>query len=440
MSDWLRGRGPFESRNPRLFVAFRTLYHARAYYPVFAILFLDMGLSGKQFLVLNAVWAASILLLEVPSGALADTLGRKKLLILGAATMVLEMSLLLMAPLIAGGSWLFAICLANRVCSGLSEAAVSGADEAMAYEALPEDGRTEAWDRVLVSAMRWRSGGFLVAMTVGGLMYDPSWWNKLMPQSLELTLSTEMAHRLPVVMVLLQSVACLWIALRFEEVREPSAVSVFDRCREATRLTWNTTRMAVTTRAIGLVLLGGMLIDAVARNMATLNSLYYRLIGLPEWAFGLIGSAIAVCNWFVPGIAAWINRRCTTMGSLLLGGVAALLGLTMLLPAHIGLGIAAVMVMMMLLGYVNFTVGRFLHQQASSQQRATLLSVKGMGFNLGYGLYTLLFAALLLGMRAETETGRLHQALGWQVWGFGGLLAGYALVVLWNRRRRGLPS
>ena len=432
MREWLRGEGPFEMRNPRLFVAFSALYHARAYYPVFAILFLDLGLSDKQFFVLNAVWAASILLLEVPSGALADVLGRRRLLIFGAATMVIEMGLLLFAPR-DGGTWLFVICLLNRFMSGLSEAAASGADEAIAYEAIKEEGRAKAWDVVLVNAMRWRSGAFLVAMTLGGLMYDPSWWNAWAPESLHL--SVDIARRLPVAMVLMQGLACLWIAFRFEEVREPSSVGVMDRLREATRLTLATARKAVSTRAIAVVLVGGMLLDAIARNQATLNSMYYRLLSLPEWTFGFFGSVIAVCNWFVPGIAAWINRRCSTVGSLLWGACVALMAGVMLVPAWVWIGLPAVMLMMMLMGYANFTVGRFLHSQAGSHQRATMLSIKSMGFNLAYGLYTLSFAGLVSVMRGAGELERLHHALGWQVAGFAGLLIGYFVITRIFRSR-----
>ena len=425
MLEWLRGTGPFEKRNPRLFVAFTALYHARAYYPVFAILFTDMGLSLEQFVVLNVVWAASILLFEVPSGALADTLGRRRILIFAAATMVIEMGLLLLAPR-DGGTWLFVVCLINRMMSGLSEAASSGSDEAIAYDALKEEGREQAWDVVLVNAMRWRSGAFLVAMTLGGLMYDPTWWNRIAPEGFGLSLAV--AHRLPVALVLLQGLACLWIAIRLEEVREPSSVGVMDRIREATRLTLATAKMAVTTRAIAVVLLGGILLDAVARNQATLNSMVYRLLSLPEWCFGLIGSSIAICNWFVPSIARAINQRFSTIGSLMLGGGVGLLALIMLVPAWVWLGVPAVMLLMMLLGYVNFTVGRYLHQQAGSHQRATLLSVKGMGFNLGYGLYTGLFSLLVASMHAAEEMDRFHQALGWQVVGFAVLLLGYFVI------------
>ena len=438
MLEWLRGKGPFEARNPRLFVAFSSLYHARAYYPVFAILFTDLGLSLEQFVVLNVVWAASILLLEVPSGALADTFGRKRLLIFGAATMVIEMALLLAASFVGGGSWLFAICLVNRFMSGLSEAAASGADEAIAYDAIPKEGREKAWDVVLINAMRWRSGAFLVAMTLGGLMYDPSWWNRMVPE--ELQLSTALAHRLPVAVVLLQGMACLWIACSFHEARKPSTVGLMDRLRESTLLTLNTARMAVTTRLIAVVLLGGMLLDAVARNQATLNSMVYRLLSMPEWLYGLIGSAISICNWFVPSIAAKVNRRFSTIGSLLMGGLFALLALLMLIPAWIWLGIPAVMMLMMLLGYINFTVGRFLHSQASSEQRATMLSVKGMAFNLSYGFYTGMFSLLVACMNGAGEMERFHQALGWQVMAFTGLLLGYFSITCIVRRGRQEPT
>ena len=154
--------GPFQGRNARLFVLFTTLYNARAYSPVLAVLFTDLGLSLEQYLLLNAVWAAAIFLFEVPSGALADTLGRKRLLVFSACLMVLEMSVLLFVPK-NGDMLLFALCLLNRFLSGTSEAAASGADEAIVYESLPEENRESAWDQVMATAMRWRSAAYRLA-------------------------------------------------------------------------------------------------------------------------------------------------------------------------------------------------------------------------------------------------------------------------------------
>ena len=85
-------------QNLRLFICFRMLFNARFYYPVYALLFLEHGLSWEDFGILNGIWAITIILLEVPSGALADTLGRKKLLVLAAICMIVEMLALLFAP------------------------------------------------------------------------------------------------------------------------------------------------------------------------------------------------------------------------------------------------------------------------------------------------------------------------------------------------------
>ena len=109
------------------------------YYPVYALLFLEHGLSWEDFGILNGIWALTIILLEVPSGALADTLGRKKLLILGAICMVVEMLALLFSPM-NGSEYVFLLFALNRIVSGLAEAAVSGADEALAYDSLKEAG------------------------------------------------------------------------------------------------------------------------------------------------------------------------------------------------------------------------------------------------------------------------------------------------------------
>lgn len=427
----IRRTGPFAHRNPRLFVWFTTLYNARAYYPVLAIFFTDLGLTLDQYMMLNAAWAASIFLLEVPSGALADTIGRKRLLVFSSTLMVVEMGVLLVAPK-DGGWWLFALCLLNRILSGTSEAAASGADEAIAYDALPEEGRSAAWDEVLATAMRLRAVGFLIAMTLGGLMYDPSWWNRLAP---DFAIAVETAHRLPVALVFLQALACVYLTIRMRETHAPAEGGRGAACRRALQLTLKTARMAFTTRVIALVLIGGVLIDAFARNFATLVSVYYRQVGMPEWSFGFVGATIAVCNWFVPGIAARVNQRFGTFGALAMGGVGVGIGLFALVPAWPWVGLLPVFLLMSLLGFTGFTIGRHLHAHAKTEERATLLSVKGLVFNLGFGSVSLGFSAVLAGLGRD-KPGVFSQALLLQACVFVILLAAF----LWFTRREARAS
>jgi predicted MFS family arabinose efflux permease len=390
----IRREGAFAHGNTRLFVWFSMLYNARAYYPVLAILFIDLGLTLDQYMLLNAVWAATIFVLEVPSGALADTIGRKRLLVFSSVLMVLEMGVLLVAPK-DGGGWLLACCLINRLLSGASEAAASGADEAIAYESLPELGRAAAWDEVLATGMRLRAAGFLVAMALGGLLYDPSWWNRWRP---EWALTAETAHRLPVALVFLQALTCVFLTSRMQETHTSPSTHGLQACRDACRITLQTAHMACTTRGIALVLLGGVWIDSFARNLATVVSVYYRLVAIPEWSFGLVGAAIAVGNWLVPGIAARVNQRMGTVGALSVGGLGAGIALFALVPAWPWFGLLPVLLLMCLLGFTGYTVGRYLHAHARAEQRATLLSVKGLVFHLGFGATSLGFSALLTGL------------------------------------------
>ena len=429
MSSLIKRSGAFEHRNPRLFVLFTTLYNARAYYPILAIFFTDLGLTLDQYVLLNFAWAASIFLLEVPSGAFADTLGRKKLLVLSAALMVIEMGLLLFAPK-GGGALLFGLCLVNRILSGASEAAASGADEAIAYDALPEENRDSLWDDILSTAMRWRAGGFLVAMTLGGLLYDPSWLTKVGLTAIPI----DLAHRLPMALVFLQALVCLGLALRLEEVTEPHIGDSLSRCRKAFRLTLGTARHVFTTKRIAIVLVGGLLIDAVTRNFATINSEYYRLIDIPAWAFGFIGSLVAVGNWFVPGIAKRLNHRLSPLGVLGIAAVGTIASLFLLAPAWPWFGLIPSIVVMTLLGFVSFTLSKFLHAEASSDQRATMLSVKGLAFNLGYGGYSLAFSFLLAKLRDSSE-GALQSALWWQAAAMTAILIPYFLWARWTSKK-----
>ncbi len=408
MLSLFRRTGPFAHRNARLYVFFTVLYNARAYYPVLAVFFVDLGLTLERFVFLNLMWALAIFALEVPSGALADTIGRKKLLVFSAVVMVIEMAILLLAPK-DGGALLFGLCILNRLLSGSSEAAASGADEAIAYESLPEEGREAAWDEVMGTAMRWRSAGFLIAMALGGLLYDPSWLQKL-----GVTIPMEVAHRLPVAVVLVQALACVAITLRLEETPH-SSDGLGDRCASAFRLTMRTAKKAFTTRSIAVVILGGLLIDSVARNFATVTSEYYRLIGIPEWAFGFIGAATGVTSFFVPGIARALNARFSPLGVLGITAVLAIAALSLLASAWPWFGLLPAMLLMTMLGLVGFTVSRHLHGSAESSQRATLLSVKGLAFNLGYGTFSLGFSLLLARMRETAGDDAFRAALLWQL-------------------------
>src|SRR6266853_2858214 len=138
--------------NWRRFVLFRVLFNSRFYYPVLAVLFLDLGLSATEYTLLNFAWALAIVAVALPAGVLADRIGRRPLVVAAAASMVVEMILLGVAPR-QGGTMLFLCCLANRLLSGAAEGMASGADEAVVFDSLAERAREREWPLVLEQVM-----------------------------------------------------------------------------------------------------------------------------------------------------------------------------------------------------------------------------------------------------------------------------------------------
>src|ERR1700678_1944643 len=85
-------------RNWRRFVLFRVLFNSRFYYPVLAVLFLDLGVSATQYTLLNFAWALAIVFTDLPAGVLADRIGRKPLLVTAAVFFVLGSGVVGLGP------------------------------------------------------------------------------------------------------------------------------------------------------------------------------------------------------------------------------------------------------------------------------------------------------------------------------------------------------
>jgi hypothetical protein len=112
------------------------------------------------------------------------------------------------------------------------------------------------------------------------------------------------------------------------------------------------------------------------------------------------------------------------------------LGLAGLVPAWPWFGVVPAMLLMTLLGVVGFTVSRHLHASAESSQRATLLSVKGLAFNLGYGAFSLGFSLLLARLRETQGDEAFRAALLWQLPVFAVGIVGF-FAWAWRGRRAG---
>jgi MFS family permease len=401
-----------------------------------------------QFAVLNAVWAATIVMAEVPSGALADVVGRRRLLRFAALSMLVEMAILCFAPR-GHVTLLFGFFLVNRVLSGLAEAAASGADEAIAYDALQAAGLEGQWGRVLDVQMRLQSMMFIFTMTVGAAVYDPALmtfvakvlgWGHPFSQGETL--------RFPLYLTLVMALLTLAAAWGLDEVcphpgangdcRETAGGSAL----EAFRLTFDTGRWILKAPFVLAVICFGMLFDSILRMVVTLASQYYRMVALPESTFGILGSAMALAGVFIPRLALRIAERRSPAFCLATTAATALAGLTGMAFFWPYVGLAPALVAFSAMYLTGFYVSYFVNQKAPSARRATVLSFKGLAYNLAYGFIGVVYAAVL----EVKKAGVAHADLAAQAvenivfkdtffWFPVSLAAGLALAAMAFRRR-----
>lgn len=403
-------KSPFELLNVRLFIAFRATFNTRFYYPVFAILFLDFGLTLEQFAMFNAAWAATIVLLEVPSGAWADIYGRKSLLVLAGALMVAEMVLLCFAPR-NGGAVLFTMFLCNRILSGTAEAAASGADEALAYDTLKKEGMEKEWPLVLERQIRVRSMASIAAMSLGAAVYDPALMQRVAGWiGLNMQLPREMTLRLPLFLTMIMALWTLSIALRMREKdgtvedRYSTEKRGLGSAIDALRLTLGAGHWILYTPFALVIILAGLLFDSLLRIIITLSSQYYMIIHLPVATFGLITSLMSAAGLFIPGLSRLLVQRYSPAFNLGVMGLITFLGLTGLVFVFPIAGIIPMIFVISVLFMNGFFVSHYLNRITGSNQRATVLSFKGLSFNLAYGLMGLLYS-LLLSLLRQQRTG-----------------------------------
>ena len=396
------------SRNPRLFILFRIFLNSRFYYPVYALMFLHFGLNQEQFADLNFAWALAIVLLEVPSGALADQFGRRTLVIAAAILMIIEMLIMLLMPVVDPANFvgdaaglnqavwiLFSVFLVNRVISGAAEAAASGADEALAYDSLPEENRDHHWSVLTTRLMKWQSVAFIVVTLIGAAVYDPRFFNKAvswMGFTREFTQAETL--KIPIALTLGMAIAALAVALRMKEIPGFHAAenqSVSEAVRQSFRRTFEAGKWILKTPAALMLLLVGLSFDSIIRLYYTVGSIWLEVIGFQPAHLGIISVAGSLAGILAAVIGARLihkhspNYNFTLLSILIFIGI-----LSLAIPIRYWsvMFLPSLWIAMRLL---HFFLSNYLNRVTDAKNRATVLSFRGLTMNLSYGILTFLY-------------------------------------------------
>jgi len=154
---------PLVSRNLWKILSLKFLGDFLPIAPVLILFYTANGLNSTQIFTIQAAFHLAVLLLEVPSGYLADVVGRKKTLLFGALFFPLGLALYA-----AGRS--FAAFVFAEMMLAVSVSMRSGCDSAMLFDSLRQLGRQKEYKRFEGKCALVARSGTAVSSLAGGLL------------------------------------------------------------------------------------------------------------------------------------------------------------------------------------------------------------------------------------------------------------------------------
>lgn len=312
------------------------------------------GMSLVQVGLLESMFHLTSMLMEVPTGIVADRFGRRTSRILGRVMAMLGTLLMLVSK----GFWGFA---AAFVLTALSYNLESGAGDALVYDSLAACGKADGYMKVRGRQEIAYQAAKIVSLVGSGIV-------------------ATFDYTLAYLLTLAVHGACFALSFAFEE---PPVGAPSDPSRKKVPFTGHLSgslRVLAENRGIVAYIL---FIEGFSLFHTTLCFYFQNFLksgGYPEWRIGLV---LAVCS--LAGMAAGANahrlekgmggRRLISLSPFLALGAFALIAFT-------GFEVPGILLLSAMEGVLYVVFCDYINRLIPSIHRATLLSFQAMAFSI----------------------------------------------------------
>jgi MFS family permease len=348
--------------------------------PVQVLLYAVRGLDLPTIGLLMALYSGLVVMLELPTGGLADQLGRRRIMLVASVFLVVT-------PLVAAFAqvwWHFAVA---AVTSALGRALGSGPVEAWYVDTVRAADPTAPLRRGISWGWAVECVGLGGAAIVGGVL--PQLFRGLPDGGLITPIS--------VPALAAAAVAAVSLVAHVALMKEPSRSAVVD-LRAALRAVpaqiSHGVRLAAADPVIRLLVLRTAALGLAINTLETLSPLQFaELLGGAERgaaAYGLLAagaflgtaagaaSAPALCR-IGPSAPLSVAAVCTALSTVALG----VIGLTAAGVGGFALAAVAYLGAYVLCGPAGPLAAEALHERVSERERATLVSIASLAMQLG---------------------------------------------------------
>ncbi|HJS48725.1 MAG TPA: MFS transporter [Gaiellaceae bacterium] len=340
---------------------------AASIWGVNTLFLLDAGLSFFEVFVANAAFSAGMVIFEIPTGVIADTLGRRVSFLLSVAVLGATTLMYVGLAQVEAGVVAYA---AVSVGMGLGFTFYSGAMEAWLVDALAATGYRGVLDRVFARGQQVTGIAMLVGTIGGGLLGQ-----------------VDLALPYLVRSALLAAVFVVAFVTMHDLGFTPRKVTAAELPGEVARNARAGVRFGWGQRPLRLLMLaslvqGGFLMWAFYASQPYLLEL---LESDAVWIAGLVTAAVAMSTIAGNQVVDFASRYCGRRTTLLLAAAAVestaavVLGLT----ATFWVALVALLLVAASVGVTSPVRSAYLHQIVPTEQRATVVSFDSMVSNAG---------------------------------------------------------
>lgn len=354
--------------NKVIIISFCHNFHL--YIHAYALLLLGRGLTLVQISLIESILIGTIFLMEVPTGVLADRVGRKWSIFCATFLLMVAEFIFIFAR---DYEWYVLVAF----LAGAGYAFASGAFEALVYDSLPPENREAEMKRVIGRVKSYSMIALVIAPIIGGVIIGDAAVENFIP-----------AIALTVVALFLGLLVCLTL-------REPAQDSSEAKMSSLTLLRDGVSLLLNNRRLRWLALLVVFTTPFAEALAVTLGPPYLVQNEVSPFAIGAVLSAGSLLAAFTQRYAykveAWLGRDRAIATLILLPGF-----LYWMLAAVSG-PIPAASVAILMYGFSNMKGPLFSAYQNAlieSKNRATVLSLINMVVSLFVALGAPVYAAL----------------------------------------------
>jgi len=334
----------------KLFYAYQFFFDFILIYAVEKLFLLDRGLNLAQIGILLFMWSIMSLLLEVPTGIIADHWSRRKMLILSGIFFSLCYTIWIF-------SHSFLLFLLGYFFRTLGATFASGTLQAYVYDFLKLEHKESMFEKIWGRGNALRTLGIGTAVAFGGFLAQSS-------------------YTLPVLVSAISILSLSIIAYFWPEIKPITHTGEEDY--------WKFLKSSVKTvsknpRLMHIVLYSAIVLSVFA-NLEEFNDVYLRFLGFPLGLIGIIFTIATIGQSIASMIAYKLkNHAWQTLNIISLLGFIILILASFIRSPFMAVGILLLGILLELSNVLNQGV---IQNEVPENQRATIASLSSFVGNI----------------------------------------------------------